>query len=171
MVQFGGKQLNRKSDCLKSSQWKITLKVILIGLGSGLCTLPRQDQRHFGGMSYLFEWRHKNELIPWWEPWSSGYGRRLMFQRLWVWNPALYTWWTFFSQLFVVKIVMCVWKHENCPCLRIWETLGTAGFFPAHILSAAQIWSGVRLSTMSSMILSRLLWIKFSHLSLMADGR
>ena len=31
------------------------------------------------------------------EPWSSGYGRRLMFQRLWVQIPALYTGWTFFT--------------------------------------------------------------------------
>ena len=30
------------------------------------------------------------------EPWSSGYGRRLMFQRLWVQIPAPYTGWTFF---------------------------------------------------------------------------
>ena len=31
------------------------------------------------------------------EPWSSGYGRRLMFRRLWVWIPAPYTGWTFFT--------------------------------------------------------------------------
>ena len=31
-----------------------------------------------------------------WEPWSSGYGKRLMFQRSWVRIPALYTGWTFF---------------------------------------------------------------------------
>ena len=30
------------------------------------------------------------------EPLSWGYGRRLVFQRLWVWIPALYTGWTFF---------------------------------------------------------------------------
>ena len=29
------------------------------------------------------------------EPWSSGYGRRLMFQRSWVRIPAPYTGWTF----------------------------------------------------------------------------
>ena len=31
-----------------------------------------------------------------WEPWSSGYGRRLMFPSLWVQIPAPYTGWTFF---------------------------------------------------------------------------
>ena len=47
------------------------------------------------------------------EPWSSGYGRRLMLQRSWVWILAPYTGWTFFTYLFVVKFVMCVWKDEN----------------------------------------------------------
>ena len=28
------------------------------------------------------------------EPWSSGYGSRLMFKRLWVQMPAVVTWWT-----------------------------------------------------------------------------
>ena len=44
------------------------------------------------------------------EPWSSGYGRRLMFQRLWVWilTPDRH-----FSNLFVVKTVMFVWTYEN----------------------------------------------------------
>ena len=35
--------------------------------------------------------RNKREL------WSSGYGMRLMFQRLWVWIPAPYTGWSFFT--------------------------------------------------------------------------
>ena len=47
------------------------------------------------------------------EPWSGGYGRRLMFRRSWVWIPALYTGWTF-SHLFVVKVVMMfVWKDKK----------------------------------------------------------
>ena len=46
------------------------------------------------------------------EPWSSGYGSRLMFQRLWVWIPVPYSEWKFFSHLNVVKI-MCVWKDDN----------------------------------------------------------
>ena len=45
------------------------------------------------------------------EPWSSGYGRRLMCQRSWVRIPTC-AW--HYSHLFVVKIVMmCVRKDEN----------------------------------------------------------
>ena len=36
-----------------------------------------------------------------------------MFQRSWVRIPAPYTGWTFFSHVFVVKIVMFVRKDEN----------------------------------------------------------
>ena len=44
------------------------------------------------------------------EPRSSGYGRKLMFRRSWVWIPALYTEWTFFH------ILICC---KNCNvCLR-----------------------------------------------------
>ena len=44
------------------------------------------------------------------EPWSSGYGSRLVFYRLWVWIPAPYTGWTF-SHLFVVNILVFVEKR------------------------------------------------------------
>ena len=48
------------------------------------------------------------------EPWSSGYGRRLMFERSRVWIPAAYIGWTWlFSHWFVVKIVLIVWKDQN----------------------------------------------------------
>ena len=33
------------------------------------------------------------------EPWSCGYGRRLMFQRMWVRIPAPCTGWTFFTYI------------------------------------------------------------------------
>ena len=39
------------------------------------------------------------------EPWSSGNGKRLTFQRSWVWIPAPFTGWTFFQHIFVVRIV------------------------------------------------------------------
>ena len=59
------------------------------------------------------------------ESWSSGYGKRLMFQRLWVQIPAPYTWWTFFT-FFVLNILLFVWKAKNiqkeagnCPFLNI----------------------------------------------------
>ena len=45
------------------------------------------------------------------EPWSSGYGRRVMFQRSWVRIRLLEG--HFFTYLFVVKFVMCVLKDEN----------------------------------------------------------
>ena len=44
--------------------------------------------------------RQSNNMITWvWgrEPWSSGYGKRLTFQRSWVRIPAPYTGWTFFT--------------------------------------------------------------------------
>ena len=44
--------------------------------------------------------------------WSSGFGRRLMFQRSWV-RILAHLLDGHFSHLFVVKIVMCVWKDEN----------------------------------------------------------
>ena len=34
-----------------------------------------------------------------WEPWSSGYGKRLMLQRSWVRILATYTGWTFFTNI------------------------------------------------------------------------
>ena len=36
-----------------------------------------------------------------------------MFQRPWVRIPAQYTVWTFFTYVFVVKFVMCVFKDKN----------------------------------------------------------
>ena len=47
------------------------------------------------------------------EPWSSGNGRRLMFQRLWVRILALYTGWTFFHIPICCKICNVVRKDEN----------------------------------------------------------
>ena len=41
------------------------------------------------------------------EPWSSGYVRRLMLWRLWVWIPVPYTGWTLF--IFVCCIKYFVW--------------------------------------------------------------
>ena len=41
-----------------------------------------------------------------------GYGSRLMFWRSWVWISVLYTRWTY-SRIWVVKIVMFVWKDEH----------------------------------------------------------
>ena len=44
------------------------------------------------------------------EPWSSGYGKRLTFQRMWVQILALHTAWTFFTY------ICC--KNCNDVCLK-----------------------------------------------------
>ena len=49
-------------------------------------------------------------LIAGREPWSSGYGKRLTFLRLWVRIPALYTGRTFFTNIFC--------KNCNDVCLK-----------------------------------------------------
>ena len=47
------------------------------------------------------------------EPWSSGYGRTLMFQGREFQSRQCILDGHFFTYLFVVKFVMCVWKEEN----------------------------------------------------------
>ena len=70
---------------------------------------------------HLDKLKRVGEMISWvrihdrtlfmeeWEPWSRGYGRRLMFLRLWVWIPALYTGWTFFTFI-CCKNLLCFYK-------------------------------------------------------------
>ena len=49
-----------------------------------------------------------------WEPWSSGYGRWLMFQRSWVQIPAPYTGWTWhFSALIRCQNVIVCLKRSK----------------------------------------------------------
>ena len=50
-----------------------------------------------------------------WEHWSSGYGRKLTFQRLWVWIPAPDTGWTwhFFTLICYKDCIVCLKKTEN----------------------------------------------------------
>ena len=49
------------------------------------------------------------------KPWSSGYGRRLMFWRSWIWIPVPYTGWTWhFSTLICCKnCIVCLKKTKN----------------------------------------------------------
>ena len=42
------------------------------------------------------------------EPWSSGYGWHLNFERLWVQIPAPYTGWTFLNIDFLYQFIVCV---------------------------------------------------------------
>ena len=58
-----------------------------------------------------------------WEPWSSGYVRRLMFQRSKFESRHRILDWHI-SHLFVPKIVMCVWKDKNN-----WKTGQVGPFF------------------------------------------
>ena len=53
---------------------------------------------------------HKGKLLQLGEPWSSGYGRRLMFWRLWVLIPALYPGWAFFTSICCKIELMFTWK-------------------------------------------------------------
>ena len=52
--------------------------------------------------------RSQRSQVKGWEPWSSGYGRRLMFQMVMGSNPGTIYLMEIFSHLFVVKIVMFV---------------------------------------------------------------
>ena len=47
------------------------------------------------------------------EPWSSGYGRRLMFQRSWVWIPAPYTGWIFFHIYLLKNCNVCLKRRKK----------------------------------------------------------
>ena len=59
------------------------------------------------------------------EPWSSGYGRRLMFHRSWVWIPPLYTGWTFFHIPICCKNLQCVFEKPKIN----WKEAGVSLFF------------------------------------------
>ena len=72
-------------------------------------------------LSIILCWKNLYRI----EPWSSGYGRQLMFERSWVWIPVPYTGWTWhFSRWFVVKIsIVCLKRPKinkkglGCPNL------------------------------------------------------
>ena len=56
------------------------------------------------------------------EPWSSGYGKRLTFQRSWVRILAPDTGWTWhFSYWIVVKIALFVWKRPKINEKEAWD--------------------------------------------------
>ena len=62
----------------------------------------------------FYSWNQTKNIIFGREPWSSGYGRWLTFQRSWVRILAPDTGWTWhFSHWFVVKIVCLFEKTEN----------------------------------------------------------
>ena len=65
-------------------------------------SLPSSKVKNGGANSFGRTFKHR------WEPWFSGYGQRLMFERSWVWILAPYTGWIW--HWFFVKIVSFVWK-------------------------------------------------------------
>ena len=74
--------------------------------------LCRIEPRAYFSFSYLFKQFLNNGR----EPWSSGYGRRLMIQSSWVQIPAPYTGWTWhFFTLICCKNCnnVCLKKTEN----------------------------------------------------------
>ena len=70
-------------------------------------------------------WSHWSKVLPrghqivrihwsgWWEPWSSGCGKRLVFKWSWVWIPVPYTGWTFFHIHICCKICNVFEKTKN----------------------------------------------------------
>ena len=52
-------------------------------------------------------------LFGGWVPWSSGFGRWLMFERSWVQIPALCTGWTFFTYICCKNCTVCLFE-KNC---------------------------------------------------------
>ena len=51
------------------------------------------------------------------EPWSSGYGWWLMFERSWVRIPAKYTGWTFFTLICCKNCIVCLKRPKKRPGL------------------------------------------------------
>ena len=75
------------------------------------------------GMSFLWtRYQSKHVAISGREPWSSGYGRRLMFWRSWVQIPAPNTGWTFFT--FICCKNVFFWKDK-----KKWKSPRMAHFF------------------------------------------
>ena len=81
---------------------------------SHLLTLTTQKDI-VGDNFFLFQ-SHKNKKWSFGRaPWSSGYGRRPMFWRLWIRIPVPYTGWTFFTYIFCKVVMMFAWKYKNKP--------------------------------------------------------
>ena len=99
------------------------------------------------GIVCLKRWKstqNSPELVPFfnrsrmsgWELWSSGYGRRHIFWRLWVRIPAPYTGWTFFTYF--------CGKNGNV-CLKRWKSTQNSPelvpFFNRSRMSGWELWS------------------------------
>ena len=89
------------------------------------------------------------------DPWSSGYGRRLTFQRSWVWIPGPYTGWTrhFFTLICCKNCIVCLKRLKikekeaglahlkNWPLIMWRKSLNAGQFKSLQILSTQHILS------------------------------
>ena len=100
----------------ESSKHVWTFYITLSNL-SHVLSLSLFLSKEFAGFDWSIRWLMEVTPLtcnPGLAHWSSGYGRRLTFERSWVWIPAPYTGWTWqFSHWFVVKIVLFVWKIQK----------------------------------------------------------
>ena len=87
------------------STWRYTFPGPWITLPRDYCILGQT----FNKREYFFLHYTNNSTFGR-EPWSSGNGRRLMYQRLWVQILSLYTGWTYFTN------ICC--KNCNDVCLK-----------------------------------------------------
>ena len=81
------------------------------------------------------------------EPWSSGYGRRLVFWRSWVRIPAPWTVWTFFTFSWTPVILspenthlLCNRKY-HCTADLLFDWLGFSCFACVELERDLQVWS------------------------------
>ena len=95
---FGGLLISALADWLQKKKYVSVLWIRRIFNSISQCG---------PACSMLVSWLYiKNmPLLFGLEPWSSGYGRRLVFWRLWVQIPAPDIWWNFFH--------IFVWKDEK----------------------------------------------------------
>ena len=75
-----------------------------------LTTTTAPDWSFFDRLLYRYPWWGLDKFIHMWEPWSSGYGKRLTFWRSWVRILEQYTGWTFLT------FICC--KNGNDVCLK-----------------------------------------------------
>ena len=71
------------------------------------------------------------------EPWSSGYGSRLTFQRSWVRIPAPDTGWTFFTLICCKNCIVCLKR----PKIKTKKRPGLAQFLKINVLYKSCWWT------------------------------
>ena len=99
--------------------WKQCLEKVFVSLSNTKClihTNPHTHTHHSFTLTSIHSYsilslrQHTQTNIYTWEPWSCGYGRRLMFWRSWIQIPVQYTGWTFFTLNCCKKWNVCLEK-------------------------------------------------------------